>query len=1061
MATLRDLIIKISANSQSFQTEIARASRMGTAYYKTMQNGGRQAASAARETQRALSTVTSQLGTLKATALGVVGSLAGAFATSQLIHYADTWGQLSSRLKLASTSTEDFTTSQKNLFELSQRTGTSLAANTSLYARIAQAMRDAGYASSDMAKVTETVATALKLSGASTAETQSVVSQFSQAMSSGVLRGDEFRAVMENSGRLARLLAEGLGVSIGGLRDMAYAGQLTTDKMVPLLTQVGSLRKELSQLPATVSMSAQKLENAFLTWVGGADDASGATRTLSSALTGIADHIDTVAKASGVLVAVGIARYFGGIVTSATHATGSLMAASREEIALAQAQVRGTQIATARARAAVYRAQQALVAAKNTEVQTQSEKRLSAAQATLNRNIAARTTAQAALNKVTAVGSRLLGATLGLLGGVPGLVLLGAGAWYTLYQNQEQARKSALAYAANLQQVREQMPGLSLPEVAGHQEKTIAALKEQNKLMDEQQRKVKALEHTIALLERARHNPLYRNLPGGDMAAEIQRKMEQLAVEQTRFDALHTEATKVQSVLGALEYRRVTLIRQRAAQDNAAYQSVLLMKGLYGEINRLLEAGNALLLTRADVAVPMRFPQAELSDKQAGMLEKSRRELELSTLSGEAKARTRLGYEADAQGLTDAPHYQSARQEYIDNGLAIERNQQALILNKELEKSNTLYNRLLASQREQLALGGATTELAKVNHQVTEGELAALTGQQKQILLQNAALLDQTKLKGNLLDYEASLKASNATAHAAQQAELQGYGNGERLRGQMSTLFAIEQEFQQKKDELLKQYQGGDISPEFYQAALVLNSSYLTQRLEQQHAFYAQLDEQQNHWYQGVQEGLANWVDSASDYATQAADAMDKAMNGLVGNITHMLNGNTASWREWATNVLTLIQQILVNAMVVNSLKSLSGSSGIMGTLGNFIAGALPNAKGGVYDSPGLSQYRNQVIDTPTYFTFAKGAGLMGEAGPEAILPLTRGSDGSLGVRSRDGKGGKGLVYSPTYHIEINHAGQGGEISSAAMQLLAGMIDSRVKSTMQNMMRDGGMLQRA
>ncbi len=52
MATLRELIIKVSANSQSFQTEIARASRMGQDYYKTMQNGGRQAAIAAKESQR-------------------------------------------------------------------------------------------------------------------------------------------------------------------------------------------------------------------------------------------------------------------------------------------------------------------------------------------------------------------------------------------------------------------------------------------------------------------------------------------------------------------------------------------------------------------------------------------------------------------------------------------------------------------------------------------------------------------------------------------------------------------------------------------------------------------------------------------------------------------------------------------------------------------------------------------------------------------------------------------------------------------------------------------------
>lgn len=57
-------------------------------------------------------------------------------------------------------------------------------------------------------------------------------------------------------------------------------------------------------------------------------------------------------------------------------------------------------------------------------------------------------------------------------------------------------------------------------------------------------------------------------------------------------------------------------------------------------------------------------------------------------------------------------------------------------------------------------------------------------------------------------------------------------------------------------------------------------------------------------------------------------------------------------------------------------------------------------AKGGVHDSPSLSAFSNGVYSTPQYFAFAKGAGVFGEAGPEAIMPLTRGADGSLGVRA-------------------------------------------------------------
>jgi phage-related minor tail protein len=74
MASLRELIIKISANSQSFQSEIARASRMGQEYYRTMQNGGRQSAAASRDMRRALAEVTEQINTAKSSAMNMAGA---------------------------------------------------------------------------------------------------------------------------------------------------------------------------------------------------------------------------------------------------------------------------------------------------------------------------------------------------------------------------------------------------------------------------------------------------------------------------------------------------------------------------------------------------------------------------------------------------------------------------------------------------------------------------------------------------------------------------------------------------------------------------------------------------------------------------------------------------------------------------------------------------------------------------------------------------------------------------------------------------------------------------
>lgn len=68
----------------------------------------------------------------------------------------------------------------------------------------------------------------------------------------------------------------------------------------------------------------------------------------------------------------------------------------------------------------------------------------------------------------------------------------------------------------------------------------------------------------------------------------------------------------------------------------------------------------------------------------------------------------------------------------------------------------------------------------------------------------------------------------------------------------------------------------------------------------------------------------------------------------------------------------------------------------------------LPNAAGGVYSGPGISAFSGKVVNKPTIFPFAKGAGLMGEAGPEAILPLTR-VNGKLGVQAAGGPGGTSI----------------------------------------------------
>lgn len=1084
MATLRELIIKISANSQSFQTEISRASRMGQNYYRTMQNGGRQAAAASRETQRALADLTGQLNSAKASAVGLAGAFAGAYATGHLISLADEWSSVNARLKQASKSSDDFKESQRALMDISQRTGTAFSDNASLFARSAASMREYGYSSEEVLKVTEAISTGLKLSGASTSEASSVITQFSQALAQGVLRGEEFNSVNENGDRVIRALASGMGVARKDLKAMADQGQLTADKVVPaLISQLGALQDEYSAMPQTVASATTKIENAFLAWVGGANEATGATSALTGALNAISDNINTVASAAGVLAAIGGSRFIGGMIGDLGSQTAQLVEARKNEIALAAARANTATQSQRKAAAdalaaerAYQLAQSELVLAKNTNAEATATQNAiakrramitaNAALVQSNRVVAA---SQQALNSATSVlGLVKTGATglLGLVGGLPGLLMLGAGAWYTMYQNQEQARRSAQEYAGQIDEIRQKTSKMSLTETDENRGQTVEALVEQNRLVDEQAKKVGKLKNQIDDLNASRGKPGINSENDAEILRAIAIVTDQLAVEEGKLNDMRDKSRGIQQALEEIERRRNDLIREQAWRQNAVYQSMIMMNGQHTEFNRLLGLGNQLLMARQGLAnVPLRLPQADLDKKQTDALEKSRRDLELSRHKGEAKERLRLSYAADDLGLTSDPQFQTGRQEFINNGLAEWRNNEASKPKAkggktEGEKTEDVYKRLIKQQKEQIALQGQNTELAKVKYQVSQGELASLTEAQKKTVLQNAALIDQVKLREQLRNYEANLADSNASARAANEAQLLGYGQGTRFRERLQEQFNLRKEFEQKNTDLLRQRQAGEIDETFYQQGLALNKRYLEERLRDQEGYYAASDAQRDDWMTGLSEGYANWVDEATDYSSMAADGMKQAMGGAVTTITDMLNGNVDSWKDWGVSVLKIIQNVLVNMAVANgvssigSLFSFGASSAATASSGTAIQNAGANftfnAKGNVYDSPSLSAYSNGVFQTPQLFAFAKGAGVFAEAGPEAIMPLTRAADGSLGVRAVGAPQVSGGVPSVNFG-DINI--QGGS-PQAASQGTAGAAGRQLKDAITGVINE-------
>ncbi|HBQ2540657.1 TPA: phage tail tape measure protein [Klebsiella pneumoniae] len=1066
MATLRELIIKISANSQSFQTEIQRASRLGQNYYKTMQDGGRKASSATRETQQALAAVSSQLSETKRAATGLAGAFAGAFATGHLITLADEWNSVNARLKQASTSTEDFSNSQRALMEISQKTGTAFSDNAGLFARSSASMREFGYSSAEVLKVTEAVSTGLKLSGASTAEASSVITQLSQALAQGVLRGEGFNSVNENGDRIIRALAAGMGVARKDLKAMADQGLLTIDKVVPAITsQLQAMQGEFEAMPKTVSGSFQKVENSFMQWVGGANDAYGASATLAGGLESLADNIDTVATAAGVLTAVGVSRYFGNWTQQLKTQTEQLIAARTEEISLTAAKIEGANASLAQItadKAMLVTNQQSLVA--QLELAT-TEKQRTAIRGLLARNSAdlvkvnrseiatvnALAAANQRLNAMTSITRTAWAGVSSLFGGIPGILMLGAGAWYAWYQNQEQARQSAIQYASTLDGVVEKAKEMSEIQLRGSisdSGASIDALKD--KLEDLRAKQDEAAASIAEYTKLARQLGVEHDQNNGYVrnAAKAQREYNQISRDIADTTAQLNKVVDSQNKLQDELANKVSV-------SGAAFRKI------QQDIQNAINVNDAMA---ASMSVTIQFMD-EMRKKSGGVtgqpeinnsaydkfIKQQKESIALSQREGVERAKLKALQDAIRQGAirTDNSGAVLPGQEKqiaaIQSNAATDFNlleSQKKPRGKTAEqKTEDVYTRLIKQQKEQIALAGQNTELAKARYQISQGEFATLSEAQKQTVLQNAALIDQTKIKQQLIAYENALSDANASARAANQAQLTGYGQGSRLRERMQEEYSIRKEFEEKNTDLLRQYQAKEIDQEFYQKGIALNKQYLEQRLRDQQSYYDASDAQRGNWSAGMQEGFANWSDNASDYASQTANLVSTSMDGLVGSISDALSGNADSWDNWANSVLRSMQKIILNAMLVDSLRSAS-NSGLFGSLGSMFGGSAGgstpsgaynsaasglqlNAKGGAYASASLSAYSNSIVNTPTYFAFAKGAGLMGEAGPEAIMPLTRSADGSLGVRmvGTQSQGGGKIEQHITNHFTINGNG--------------------------------------
>ncbi|MEE7540279.1 phage tail tape measure protein [Enterobacter kobei] len=236
--------------------------------------------------------------------------------------------------------------------------------------------------------------------------------------------------------------------------------------------------------------------------------------------------------------------------------------------------------------------------------------------------------------------------------------------------------------------------------------------------------------------------------------------------------------------------------------------------------------------------------------------------------------------------------------------------------------------------------------------------------------------------------------------------------------------------------------------------------------------YYAEEDKLRGDWKAGAVSGWNEYLDAATNTYDAVKNVASSTLTGLSNMLTELMTTGTASVKEFGKSMLKMILEITNQLIVAYTVQAAmgwisggsKGGSTPGGSYANAAAGLTFNAKGGVYDSPGLSKYVNGVYDSPQYFTFqgaskfAKG-GVFAEAGAEAIMPLTRDSAGRLGVRAQ-GSGGMAPVINTTVNVDAGGSAtvQSSSSGDAMGRALADEMQNAALQVIQKHLKPGGMI---
>lgn len=602
----------------------------------------------------------------------VAASLTAYLSVSAVASYAEAWTVLNNKLVNSIKAGETLAVVNQRVFDIAQNSRSSLDGIATLYSRLERAMRSAGLSGQELGQITTTISKAMTVSGATAAESEGALIQLSQALASGVLRGQEFNSMSEQAPALMKGLADSLGVSIGELRKMAGEGKLTTDVLLKAFREMGpTIEREFANTTQTMSQSLQIASNNITKFFGENTTVKTFTRIFNDSVVTISENLDGLTAVLTVAATVIGSRFAGAMALAAKEKIQGVIAAR----ALSVAEVEATRSAELHAAAELRTANVAkqrtldeLRLAKNlrdvaiTENQVvAAEQRLSqarqaAAIATGNYNsaLAAHTAAQnaagAAANRASiGIGTALRGA-LSFIGGPAGLAVAAASALFYFSQRAKEARDDANNLADSVNTLIGKFGEMSRIQIAEEIGKAGEKIPELTEAVAEAQKKYDDLTYAVNRNQQTVERYGESTRAGKEAAAALAINLDRQAIAAGELDRAQQRLSQTQN-----------MIRMGRAQLNGE-----LLKGadlLTAEARTALpNAGAALRAYGIDLEnatkAKQKFNSASLkvewSDAGADMKKTLEREIEMAGAKDDVvKRQLQVKYYVEDKGISE------------------------------------------------------------------------------------------------------------------------------------------------------------------------------------------------------------------------------------------------------------------------------------------------------------------------------------------------------------------------------------------------------------------------